>query len=153
MRLDYCNSLLDGLLARASRPLQLTQKAAARLVFTLPKSSHPTPLLRRWLPLAARISILITGTCLQCCDWLRPYLHPGHGQTLHPSPSTRPPSAKRLSTPSLLPPQLPLSLWSQSWLHVGGTNPPLTSGQQKLYTSSIADYGFLQFMGCNFTVW
>ena len=116
LRLDYCNSLLDGLLARASRPLQLTQKAAARLVFTLPKSSHPTPLLRRWLPLAARISILITGTCLQCCDWLRPYLHPGHGQTLHPSPSTRPPSAKRLSTPSLLPPQLPLSLWSQSWL-------------------------------------
>ncbi|XP_075313226.1 uncharacterized protein LOC142373735 [Odontesthes bonariensis] len=56
-RLDYCNSLLAGALASAIRPLELVQKAAARLVFNLPKFSHTTPLLRslHWLPVAARI--------------------------------------------------------------------------------------------------
>ncbi|XP_049330258.1 uncharacterized protein LOC111194348, partial [Astyanax mexicanus] len=56
-RLDYCNSLLAGLPLRATKPLQLIQNAAARLVFNLPKFSHVTPLLRslHWLPVAARI--------------------------------------------------------------------------------------------------
>ncbi|KAM4570246.1 uncharacterized protein PAE49_009455 [Odontesthes bonariensis] len=56
-RLDYCNSLLAGAPASAIRPLELVQKAAARLVFNLPKFSHTTPLLRslHWLPVAARI--------------------------------------------------------------------------------------------------
>uniref|UniRef100_A0A3B1J3V1 Reverse transcriptase domain-containing protein n=1 Tax=Astyanax mexicanus TaxID=7994 RepID=A0A3B1J3V1_ASTMX len=53
-RLDYCNSLLAGLPLRATKPLQLIQNAAARLVFNLPKFSHVTPLLRslHWLPVA-----------------------------------------------------------------------------------------------------
>ncbi|KAI4882365.1 hypothetical protein NFI96_002889 [Prochilodus magdalenae] len=56
-RLDYCNSLLAGLPLRATRPLQLVQNAAARLIFNLPKFTHVTPLLRslHWLPVAARI--------------------------------------------------------------------------------------------------
>ncbi|KAI5090537.1 low density lipoprotein receptor adapter protein 1 isoform X4 [Silurus meridionalis] len=56
-RLDYCNSLLAGLPLNAIRPLQMIQKAAARLVFNQPKFSHTTPLLRflHWLPVAARI--------------------------------------------------------------------------------------------------
>ncbi|XP_049332209.1 uncharacterized protein LOC125799462, partial [Astyanax mexicanus] len=56
-RLDYCNSLLAGLPLRATKPLQLIQNAAARLVFNLPKFSHVTPLLRslHWLPVVARI--------------------------------------------------------------------------------------------------
>ena len=56
-RLDYCNSLLAGLPASASKPLQRIQNAAARLVFNLPKYSHVTPLFRdlHWLPVVARI--------------------------------------------------------------------------------------------------
>ncbi|KAJ8407757.1 hypothetical protein AAFF_G00268010 [Aldrovandia affinis] len=56
-RLDYCNSLLAGLLACAIKPLQLVQNAAARLVFNQPKFTHVTPLLSslHWLPIAACI--------------------------------------------------------------------------------------------------
>ncbi|XP_075968214.1 uncharacterized protein LOC142971545 [Anarhichas minor] len=55
-RLDYCNSLLAGAPASAIRPLELVQKAAARLVFNRPKFSHTTCLLRslHWLPVRAR---------------------------------------------------------------------------------------------------
>jgi hypothetical protein len=44
--LDYCNSLLAGLLACAIKPLQLIQKLNTHLVFNLPKFSHITPILR-----------------------------------------------------------------------------------------------------------
>ncbi|XP_067097452.1 uncharacterized protein, partial [Osmerus mordax] len=56
-KLDYCNSLLAGLPACATRPLQRIQNAAARLVYNLPRRSHVTPLLisLHWLPIMARI--------------------------------------------------------------------------------------------------
>ena len=52
-KLDYCNSLLAGLPACATRPLQRIQNAAARLVFNLPRCSHVTLLLisLHWLPI------------------------------------------------------------------------------------------------------
>ena len=56
-RLEYSNSLLAGLSASVTKPLQCTQNAAARLVYNLHKLSHVTRLLRdlHWLPVAARI--------------------------------------------------------------------------------------------------
>ncbi|XP_068583396.1 uncharacterized protein, partial [Cebidichthys violaceus] len=56
-RLDYCNSLLAGAPATAIKPLELVQKAAARLVFNPPKFSHTTSFLcsLHWLPVRACI--------------------------------------------------------------------------------------------------
>ena len=56
-KLDYFNSLLAGLPACATRPLQRIQNAVAHLVFNLPRRSHVTPLLisLHWLPVTARI--------------------------------------------------------------------------------------------------
>ncbi len=68
-----------------------------------------------------------TGTSLPCCDWLRPILHPPtmlcYCQT----------ACYSLTTGEN-------HVCSLSWLHNGGTSFPLTSWQQKLYTSFIADW-------------
>ncbi|KAI2644586.1 hypothetical protein H4Q32_029594 [Labeo rohita] len=56
-RLDYCSALLAGLPSCTIKPLQMTQNAAARLVFNEPKRAHVTPLFitLHWLPVAACI--------------------------------------------------------------------------------------------------
>ncbi len=56
-RLDYCNALLAGLPASSIKPLELIQKAAARLDFNKLKWTHVMPLFinLHWLPIAARI--------------------------------------------------------------------------------------------------
>lgn len=60
-RLDYCNVLLAGLPACTSKPLQLIQNAAARVVFNEPKKAHVTLLFIRlhWLPITARIKFKV----------------------------------------------------------------------------------------------
>ena len=56
-RLDYCNSLLNGISQCHTRRLQSLQNAAARVVSCAPRSSHITPVLRQlhWLPVQQRI--------------------------------------------------------------------------------------------------
>ena len=55
--LNYCNSLLSGLRASASNPLQFIQNTAACFIYNLPKFSHVTTLQRdlHWLSIAARV--------------------------------------------------------------------------------------------------
>jgi len=59
-KLDYCNALLAYLPTCATKPQQMIQNAAARLV-NKPKSAHVTPLFisLHWLPLAARIKFKV----------------------------------------------------------------------------------------------
>ena len=63
--LDYCNSLFCGLLNSLILKLQRIQNACARMVCSVPKFYHFTPILRdlHWLPVRQRIDfkiILIT---------------------------------------------------------------------------------------------
>ncbi|XP_058863070.1 uncharacterized protein LOC131705044 [Acipenser ruthenus] len=102
-RLDYCNSLLAGLPASATRLLQLIQNSAARLVFSLPRFAHDTPLLRslHWLPITARIQFKTLVLAYRCLDQTAPsYL-----QTLiSPYTPTRPlrsACTRRLALPPL----------------------------------------------------
>ena len=64
-RLDYCNGLLYGLPQYMIKRLQYVQNAAARVVTSMRKFDHITPILcdLHWLPVAERIEykiILIT---------------------------------------------------------------------------------------------
>ena len=88
-KLDYCNSLLDGLAVCATRPLQRIQNAAARLIFNLTRHSHVTPLLisLHWLPITARIRFktlvltvrAVNGTASDCIkSLLQPYTTTHH---------------------------------------------------------------------------
>ena len=56
-RLDYGNSLLFGLPQYQMQKLQRVQNASARLIFSIPRYCHITPLLfdLHWLPVNQRI--------------------------------------------------------------------------------------------------
>lgn len=60
-RLDYCNGLFYGLLNSLILKLQRIQNACARMVCSVPKFYHFTPILRdlHWLPVRQRIDFKI----------------------------------------------------------------------------------------------
>ena len=83
-KLDYCNSLLAACLpACTTRPLQRIQKAAARLVYNLPRHSHVTLLISlHGLPVMARFRFK------KCMVWTP---HTVAGRTCAPSSQAPPP--------------------------------------------------------------
>ncbi|XP_075304653.1 uncharacterized protein LOC142366593 [Odontesthes bonariensis] len=103
-RLDYCNSLLAGAPSSAIRPLELVQKAAARLVFNLPKFSHTTPPLLRslhWLPVAARIQFKTLVLAYRAVEGTAPSYLKAMVKPYTPARPLRSAATRRLAAPSL----------------------------------------------------
>ncbi|XP_068569107.1 uncharacterized protein [Cebidichthys violaceus] len=114
-RLDYCNSLLAGAPASAIRPLELVQKAAARLVFNRPKFSHTTFLLcsLHWLPVRARIQFKTLVLEYRAVKGTAPSYLQATVKTHTPARPLLSAASGRLAAPSL---RGPGSRWTRSWL-------------------------------------
>ena len=85
-RLDYCNSILDGIPLHLVRRLQSVMNAAARLVYSSSKCDHITPHLRQlhWLTVSCRIDFKLAVRVYKCLHGLAPsYL----ADELHPAES------------------------------------------------------------------
>ena len=79
-RLDYWNSLCQGINENLLNKLQYIQNAAARLVTDTRKYNHITPVLRdlHWLPIRQRIVFKLATMVYKCQHGLCPWsgLHP-----------------------------------------------------------------------------
>ncbi|KAK5920244.1 hypothetical protein CgunFtcFv8_024079 [Champsocephalus gunnari] len=120
---------------------ELIQNAAARLVFSLPKFSHTTPLLRslHWLPVTARIHFKTLVLGYHAANGSGPSYIQDMVKPCTPARALRSASARRLAAPSLRGgPKFPsaktpgFAVLAPRWWN----ELPLTSGQQKAYTPS-----------------
>ncbi|XP_068716843.1 uncharacterized protein [Montipora capricornis] len=73
-RLDYCNSILNGLPNTTLEFLVRVQKAAARLISNKTKFQHISPLMKdlHWLPIKKRIEYKILVLTFKCVHNLAP---------------------------------------------------------------------------------
>jgi len=73
-RLDWCNSLLYGVLENLPRKVQSVENAAARLLASASRCDHITPLLRQlhWLPVQRRVEFKIACLVHQSLASLAP---------------------------------------------------------------------------------
>ena len=74
-RLDFCNSLLDGVNGIEINRLQKIQNAAARLITNCPWREHITPALHalHWLPIEQRIKFKLLCLVYKSVNNLAPY--------------------------------------------------------------------------------
>ena len=76
-RLDYCNSVLNGITENLFQRLQSVQNAAARLITQTGRREHITPVLRQlhWLPVRRRVEFKLAVLVYKALHGLaRPYL-------------------------------------------------------------------------------
>ena len=73
-RLDYCNSILNGLPNTTLEFLVCVQKAAARLISNKTKFQHISPVMKdlHWLPIKKRIEYKILVLTFKCVHNLAP---------------------------------------------------------------------------------
>ena len=73
-RLDYCNSLYNGVTGTNLDRLQKLQNKAVRIIHSKPKHTHTTPLLRElhWLPIRERILYKAHTLVYKCLHNLSP---------------------------------------------------------------------------------
>jgi len=73
-KVDYCNSVLAGLPVALLQRLQSVLNATARLVFSVRKSEHITPLLRQlhWLRVPERIQFWLSALTYRCLNGTAP---------------------------------------------------------------------------------
>jgi len=74
-RVDYCNTVLYGVSAQATRRLQMVLNAGTRLVVGASRRNHISPVRRdvlRWLPVTQRIQFKIAVTAFDCISGIGP---------------------------------------------------------------------------------
>ena len=100
-RLDYCNSLLEGITKDKISKLQRVQNSAARLIVKAPKSCHITPILKElhWLPVHLRINFKIALFCFKALNGLAPLYIENLLTSYNPTRSLRSSGKNRLMEP------------------------------------------------------
>jgi len=73
-RIDYCNSVFNGISSQLLQRLQAIQNAAVRLITGARRSQHVTPILRQlhWLPIRQRILFKTAVLVYKCRHGMAP---------------------------------------------------------------------------------